>query len=135
MKNQVEPLNNGDFRVLTDPIPEDSITFRFYDQNPQEIIRIAADGNVYWKGRLVESDSDFKSAMLDLKDSLMKAQATPHEYPLKGNPSDCWCWNCTQDRTRMIVCPTCGNKRCPHATDHNLPCTNSNEPGQEGSRY
>lgn len=25
--------------------------------------------------------------------------------------------------------------RCPHGTDHNLRCTNSNEPGQEGSRY
>lgn len=35
----------------------------------------------------------------------------------------------------MEVCPTCGNKRCPRATDHNLPCTNSNEPGQPGSRY
>jgi hypothetical protein len=35
----------------------------------------------------------------------------------------------------MIVCSICGNKRCPHATDHELPCTNSNEPGQEGSIY
>lgn len=35
----------------------------------------------------------------------------------------------------MEVCPTCGNKRCPRATDRNLPCTNSNEPGQPGSRY
>jgi len=35
----------------------------------------------------------------------------------------------------MVVCPTCGNKRCPHATDHRLPCTGSNEPGQPGSRY
>lgn len=35
----------------------------------------------------------------------------------------------------MEVCPTCGNKRCPHATDRNLPCTNSNDPGQPGSRY
>jgi len=58
----------------------------------------------------------------------------------------CYCYNCNKDRmdesgripyvmTRMIVCPTCGNKRCPHSTDHNLPCTNSNEPGQPGSRY
>lgn len=58
----------------------------------------------------------------------------------------CHCYNCNKDRldetgrlpyvaTRMIVCPTCGNKRCPHSTDHNLPCTNSNEPGQPGSRY
>lgn len=26
-------------------------------------------------------------------------------------------------------------KRCPHATDHRNPCTESNEPGQLGSRY
>lgn len=37
--------------------------------------------------------------------------------------------------TRMIVCPTCGNKRCPHATNHRHTCTGSNEPGQPGSRY
>lgn len=36
---------------------------------------------------------------------------------------------------RMILCPTCGNKRCPHATDHNLDCTNSNDAGQKGSVY
>lgn len=57
----------------------------------------------------------------------------------------CYCYNCNKDRkdeggfpwvmTRMIVCPKCGNKRCPHATDHNLDCTGSNEPGQAGSRY
>lgn len=32
--------------------------------------------------------------------------------------------------TRFIVCSKCGNKRCPKATNHNLECTNSNEPGQ-----
>ena len=35
----------------------------------------------------------------------------------------------------MILCPKCGNKRCPHATDHENACTNSNEPGQPGSIY
>ncbi len=35
----------------------------------------------------------------------------------------------------MVVCIKCGNKRCPMATDAALPCTNSNEPGQPGSRY
>ena len=39
------------------------------------------------------------------------------------------------EMTMMILCPTCGNKRCPHATDHDLACTNSNEPGQKGSAY
>jgi hypothetical protein len=36
---------------------------------------------------------------------------------------------------RMILCETCGNKRCPHATDCSLACTHSNEPGQPGSIY
>lgn len=36
---------------------------------------------------------------------------------------------------RMIVCPFCGNKRCPSATYHRNLCTGSNEPGQRGSVY
>jgi hypothetical protein len=36
---------------------------------------------------------------------------------------------------RMIVCPTCGNKRCPHATSHHHACTGSNAPGQPGSAF
>lgn len=58
----------------------------------------------------------------------------------------CGCYTCMEKRVdpntflpatmnKFIVCPKCGNKRCPHATDHNLACTDSNEPGQTGSRY
>lgn len=36
---------------------------------------------------------------------------------------------------RMVLCPTCGNKRCPHATDHRNRCTGSNAPGQVGYPY
>ena len=65
--------------------------------------------------------------------------------------AECWCGTCDEDRHRtqyaadggligylcrmMIVCPQCGNKRCPHATHHDNPCTGSNEPGQHGSEY
>ena len=35
----------------------------------------------------------------------------------------------------MILCPECGHKRCPKATDHTLDCSGSNEPGQPGSAY
>lgn len=35
----------------------------------------------------------------------------------------------------MIVCPDCGNKRCPRANHHDNPCTQSNAPGQDGSAY
>ena len=64
----------------------------------------------------------------------------------------CWCYECrkndvvsyldedkkfpiTYPMSRMILCPQCGNKRCPHATNHEYACTNSNQPGQPGSRY
>jgi hypothetical protein len=64
--------------------------------------------------------------------------------------SNCGCRQCLRDRkegtmlgdwfvpaemSMMVVCATCGNKRCPHATDHRHACTNSNEPGQVGSVY
>ena len=44
-------------------------------------------------------------------------------------------WGLPLESARMILCPTCGNKRCPHATDHRLACTGSNESGQHGSYY
>lgn len=50
----------------------------------------------------------------------------------------CWCHTCrpvTISDMRFVVCPECGNKRCPHANDHSNACTGSNEPGQEGSAY
>ncbi len=39
------------------------------------------------------------------------------------------------EAVRMILCPECGNKRCPHASDHSYACTRSNDPGQAGSVY
>jgi hypothetical protein len=35
----------------------------------------------------------------------------------------------------MMTCSTCGNKRCPKASDHRHECTHSNAPGQRGSVY
>lgn len=59
---------------------------------------------------------------------------------------ECGCWTCLSEvpsgfmglpltATMMVLCPDCGNKRCPRATHHDNACTGSNEPGQEGSRY
>lgn len=57
----------------------------------------------------------------------------------------CWCWCCDEEARarsgelfsymRMNICPDCGNKRCPKATDHRNECSGSSEPGQPGSRY
>lgn len=49
------------------------------------------------------------------------------------------CWKCSRVNgtivCTMILCPLCGNKRCPKASDHTLNCTNSNETKQKGSEY
>lgn len=63
-----------------------------------------------------------------------------------AQPEQCICHRCIKENdlregafplssTRMILCPACGNKRCPKASDHRLACTESNESGQEGSIY
>ena len=67
-------------------------------------------------------------------------QAQPQNAP-QNIPEiipDCWCRTCRPvvlNDMRFVVCPDCGNKRCPRANDHRNACTGSNEPGQEGSAY
>ncbi|WP_368932899.1 hypothetical protein [Citrobacter sp. RHB21-C01] len=66
---------------------------------------------------------------------LQDAEPVSQPYTL---PTKCWCHTCrpvTMNDARFVVCPKCGNKRCPHANDHRNACTGSNEPGQEGSAY
>lgn len=63
-------------------------------------------------------------------------------------PLPCLCIACCAERGDGVVlspyggpsfvafryaCEICGNKRCPHHSDHRLACTGSNEPGQPGS--
>jgi hypothetical protein len=68
---------------------------------------------------------------------------------LKGEDGLCGCITCHLERRSSAVeerpfgmapgfrycCEICGNKRCPHHTDHRLACTNSNATGQFGSVY
>lgn len=67
--------------------------------------------------------------------------ATP-VFPPLSMPSDYDCHRCFKVLTgkwpfmsKMIVCPSCGNKWCPRASDQRLPCSGNNEPGQPGSIY
>ena len=58
------------------------------------------------------------------------------EKKLTGEKTGSEFWDSVPLNSKMmILCPTCGNKRCPHASDHDLACTGSNEPGQPGSVY
>lgn len=40
------------------------------DNPPREVIRIAPDGKLFWNEREVETDDDFRGAMLDLAEAL-----------------------------------------------------------------
>lgn len=67
------------------------------------------------------------------------------EHGERNSPlSACECYSCLNKPelgmanptfSRMVVCPKCGNKRCPKATHHDNACTGSNASGQKGSRY
>lgn len=66
--------------------------------------------------------------------SKLTRNATEQEY---SEMKKCGCRRCVEQtgrlhETGMILCPTCGNKRCPHAEDHRFRCTASNEPNQVG---
>ncbi len=64
-----------------------------------------------------------------------------HEKQAEFAKKRCWCHTCRPinamkpETMYMRLCPECGNKRCPRATNHELTCTNSNEPDQTGSIY
>ena len=81
----------------------------------------------------------FKADCNEAADVLLATPPAPQPVPVK-----CWCHKCNEHNTinglpfsmtQMILCPECGNKRCPKASDHQLDCTGSNEPNQPGSVY
>ena len=45
-----------------------NITFRM---GTSEVMRIEVDGRIFWKGREVESDDDFRAAMIDVRHALV----------------------------------------------------------------
>lgn len=72
------------------------------------------------------------------------------EYAKKiGVTAECICHHCIREldlkhpqmpqlplsSAIMVLCPKCGNKRCPRASDHRLECSGSNDTGQAGSIY
>ena len=70
--------------------------------------------------------------------AMLKAQPQNAPQNIPEIIPDCWCRTCRPlvfNDMRFVVCPDCGNKRCPRANDHRNACTGSNEPGQEGSAY
>lgn len=64
----------------------------------------------------------------------------PSPQPEDTSAITCDCITCRTLAPQLVApiryaCEICGNKRCPHHTDHRLDCTGSNKPGQPGSVY
>jgi hypothetical protein len=87
-----------------------------------------------------EANAGIDQAITAIKAALLSRS----DGEAKDEPVACWCHKCNENElvngipfamTRMILCPNCGNKRCPKASDHTLQCTNSNKPNQDGSVY
>ena len=76
--------------------------------------------------------------VIEAQDRAEKAEARVKDLEREKSAPTCDCHACqpiTMENNRMILCATCGNKRCPHANDHRNACTGSNELGQAGSAY
>jgi hypothetical protein len=100
---------------------------------------VPGDSAPGYTGRDVEVDHG--EALLSALQRYIVPQAIQH-----SESAACECHRCIKEKDlcvnsiplgsiKMILCPTCGNKRCPHASDHRLACTGSNESGQPGSVY
>jgi hypothetical protein len=79
------------------------------------------------RAEVMEQIEDLQSLLEDCADADESQNKTP-----------CWCTTChptTMADMRFVVCPDCGNKRCPKAHNHTLACTNSNAVGQAGSSW
>lgn len=88
-----------------------------------------------------DNGGNFKEAR-NLAFAAWQASRRLYAKPAIGIPisalGQCWCTTCrpiTLEDARFVVCPDCGNKRCPRANNHELACTNSNAPGQAGSSW
>lgn len=109
--------------------------------------QVIPDGIIAAINRLLDSDGSrgCYDAMVrgeareEIERLLTAAPTAPDGWiPVSEQKPDCWCRTCRPvvlNDMRFVVCPDCGNKRCPRANDHRNACTGSNEPGQEGSAY
>ena len=140
------------------PAPKDGEPRLHIKEQPAPVVQeVDADDNFYsWFGREwrenyqhnqyttaakqmlgVMAESAWKAG---LRAAMLAAAPQPQNAP-QNIPEiipDCWCRTCRPvvlNDMRFVVCPDCGNKRCPRANDHRNACTGSNEPGQEGGAY
>lgn len=95
---------------------------------------------VSWSHAIHDRDAYKESTRVALQDKVLLPNQVDDVSKLP-----CLCRKCIANKTdtngwplastMFLACEKCGNKRCPHISDHTFACTNSNEPGQTGSVY
>jgi len=110
------------------PTPDGDERFRAIE----EVLRISDRDHDAWQAARVALNS-IRSELTGTR-AATAAQKLFTELVTPDERTPC-CWTCTPDYRGMMLCATCGNKRCPRANNHTNRCTNSNEPGQWGSAY
>lgn len=104
---------------------------------------VAVPDEMYWQDAPVEGSTRaaaYATGWNACRAAMLKAGPVTAATVPDGLASSlkCWCRTCRPvDITdmRFVVCPNCGNKRCPRANDHLNACSGSNETGQVGSAY
>ena len=67
------------------PIRQNTNIIEIHNQEQIEVLRIAPDGRIFLKQREVDTDDEFRAAMLELKDALVK-NMMPNAIELTGAP-------------------------------------------------
>ena len=80
MTSKLAQSNKEVLTVEDDNSTSTGIIFKVADS--QEIIRIANDGRIFWKQREVETDADFRKAMVELRDALVTISYNNYERSL-----------------------------------------------------
>ncbi|WP_324661149.1 hypothetical protein [Enterobacter bugandensis] len=140
------PVSVPDFGALTKCIVQRLVDYGAADDDAiasaEEFVYNACRDVMLQGAEKAEPLHAFKAApLLNPSAKGVELQHANFQAKADGNSPvipDCSCRTCrpvTMTDMRFVVCPECGNKRCPHANDHRNACTGSNEPGQEGSAY
>lgn len=107
-----------------------------YEHYPQDVIRVFSLADLE---AIVSTAEPLLSQRVEdiYKQAWDMLNAAP-SVPVQRPTQQCWCNTCRpsipQD-LRFVVCPDCGNKRCPKANDRRNACTDSNDVVQKGASW
>ena len=139
-------LRHGEAVLSTRPRPgtDDRSQVSRGSEKAEHLLRRLHDALLSWDQSA--DNSMTRPLLLAMRDArfFLAAGTAPPEPNGPNEVASCWCYRCLDapelglknpTARKMILCPACGNKRCPRATDHRFACTDSNEAGQFGSLY